>query len=177
MIILWSNENAYSEEAVQEAKEQLFDLSDDVEETIASVSDYEAWNFIAADLEFQLDELKYTLDKELEGRIIAIASLGLWNGRKQGFSLLDYNLSNCIHPNHHQDYGMYYLEGNEFKAKGMHHDGTNYITFRMIKNSKTMPDYEYNAFLQGIVNETVDIDQYTEPLGNIVREIFGLPID
>lgn len=175
MTILWSNEDAYNEQAVQEAKEQLFDLSDDVEETLADVADYEAWDYIAEDLEWRLHDLKLNLDKEMDHRIIAIASLGLWSGRKQGFSLLDYNLSNCIHPNHHQEYGSYYLEGNEFKAKGMHHDGTNYITFKLI--TKPMTNHEYNAFLEGIVNETVDIDQYTEPLGNIVREIFGLPID
>lgn len=175
MTILWSNEDAYNEQAVQEAKEQLLDLSDDVEETLADVSDYEAWDYIAVDLIYALYDLQLNLAKEMDHMIIAIASLGLWSGRKQGYSLLDYNLSNCIRPNHHQEYDSYYLEGDEFKAKSVHHDGTNYITFRLI--TKPMTHNEFNAFLEGVVNETVDIDQYTEPLGNTVREIYGLPID
>lgn len=175
MTILWSNEDAYNEQAVQEAKEQLLDLSDDVEKTLADVSDYEAWDYIAEDLKWALYDLQLNLVKEMDHRIIAIASLGLWSGRKQGYSLLDYNLSNCIRPNHHQEYDSYYLEGDEFKAKSVHHDGTNYITFRLI--TKPMTHHEFNAFLEGVVEETVDIDQYTEPLGNIVREIYGLPID
>ena len=74
MTILWSNEDAYNEQAVQEAKEQLLDLSDDGEETLADVSDYEAWDYIAEDLKWALYDLQLNFVKEMDHMVIAIAS-------------------------------------------------------------------------------------------------------
>lgn len=73
------------------------------------------------------------LNKILSNNIICIASLGLWNGRKSGYKILDNNLNSILNQAQGNYYHVYY-DGYNVKAKDAHHDGTNHYIFRLIKD-------------------------------------------
>ena len=81
-----------------------------------------------------LDDERMNLNKEVEGVIIAFADLGLWNGRKQGCKIFGTNVNNIFDV--HADHNEWYGDSNNIRSIQAHHDGTNYVLFRVAKNMK-----------------------------------------
>ena len=71
--IIWSNMNLEEDNL-----EEIYD-------------EYECRGIIVDRNEDWLDDERINLDEEVDGRIIIIADLGLWNGRKQGYKILGTN--------------------------------------------------------------------------------------
>ena len=70
----------------------------------------------------------------LEGNILLIADLGLWNGRKSGYRIIDNNVGNILSSLSEGEIEYFAdTQTKQVKAVQHHHDGTNYITFREIK--------------------------------------------
>lgn len=119
---------------------------------------------------FYEDE-KDNLCKTLDGRILAIASLGLWDGRKSGYKILGNRLYEVIDSFGCDDYEVYF-DGHNIKSTCHHHDGTNCMEFREIRenrNIQNLLDKIYNG--EDISRAT--INYYTKPLGKYVKEIYG----
>ena len=115
------------------------------------------------------DDEKINLNKILDGNIICIANLGLWNGKKSGYKILSDNLNNIFDVC--EDYNEFFIDNYDVKAKCTHHDGTNYYTFREIKqdvNIDILTDKIYNGnFTQK------DITRYTKSLKPYLKKIYG----
>lgn len=91
---------------------------------------------------------------------IAIADLGLWNGRRMGYKELS-NLTDILG---NYDYTKVYTDNYNLKVDGIHHDGTNYIIIRKFKD---ISDVQKENFLDKIYNGKVtpqDISRYTKSL-------------
>jgi hypothetical protein len=123
-------------------------------------------NELDEELNFQFECLHHDLINELKqintNEIIAIADLGLWNGRKLGYKVLN-NLEDILYTN--CDYIDLYSENGNIKLKGSHHDGTNYIVFREFKDniSEEQKDNFLNKIYNGKCNNK-DISRYTKSI-------------
>lgn len=106
------------------------------------------------------------------GRIIAIADLGLWNGRHSAYKLNNKGILNAIFDMVHGDDYEIFVEGNDIKAIVHHHDGTNYITFREIRKGRNIQKICDMLYNQEEVSNRL-ISTYTKPLGKLVASIYG----
>lgn len=117
------------------------------------------------------DEL--SLMKRLdEGSIIAIADLGLWNGRRVGYKNLK-GLSEVLYSS--CDYETVYVDSNgDLRKHESHHDGSNSILYRYWKDSVTEEQKDnftwkcYNGELT-----RADITRYTRKAGVKIAEEYG----
>lgn len=150
--ILWSNldPSMYDEEIL----EQWPDATD--MEIMRWESDF---------LEIDLEAERANLDKELGRPIVCVADLGLWDGRRSGYKFVGTNLKDCLCPMNDMD--EVYVEGNEVCQRSIHHDGTNYLTYRVLKAGIS----EFEA--EEMIYDGAKWDDITEPLGKYVTEIYG----
>lgn len=114
-----------------------------------------------------------TLDKELQGRVIAIANLGLWNGRRKSYKIMNSNLNSVLNACG-GDYLMVYLDRHDVKSVAVHHDGVNYITYRMLKPNLT--EVQIDNFLSKLASGDFtqkDISRYTTSLKSQINQIYG----
>lgn len=99
--------------------------------------------------EYDFNEVKDTLAEELnkEREIIAIASMGLWNGRCSGYTILDKNNLKEILYCGNKDFNHLYYDGFNVYKKAIHHDDTNHIMFREVR-----PDVDIEKLCDKIYN-------------------------
>ena len=119
---------------------------------------------------FAQDEYS-NLSKEC-GQIIAIADLGLWDGRHSAYQLSKKGNLNAIFDMIHGDDYEIFVEGNDVKAVVHHHDGTNYVTFREVRKDRNIKKICYMLYNQKEVSNRL-ISAYTKPLGKRVANIYG----
>lgn len=81
-----------------------------------------------------LNDERCNLNREVNGIIVAFADLGLWDGRKQGYLLIGRNIGNILHSSYDAEW-----YGDTYNIRGIerHHDGTNYILYRVAKDEET----------------------------------------
>lgn len=121
----------------------------------------------------EIDNLKFSNSNEKEN-ILAIANLGLWNGRVYGYKELGNNLECILEDIDYNDYGKLFSDRYDIKATIQHHDGTNYCTFRRWKDDLT--DKQKENFLDKIWNNTLtkkDITRYTKSIKKEIDKIYG----
>ena len=168
---IWKSYGMYNlkelEAEEQATKEWLSECYPEVEQTEEEIAQE-----IYDRLDMNFDDETMNLDKQLDGRILAIASMGLWNGRRTGYKILGFNLNEVLTSSIGCDEKEVYFDGFNIKAKGYHHDGTNYVEFRELKEDKN-----YDKLLNKIYdNEPIsrqELNYYTKPLGKYVKEIYG----
>ena len=115
---------------------------------IDNITENDVWEWATEDNERWLGDERSNLDIPLDGRILVIASLGLWNGRKQGYKIIEERNVNGIFTiaSFGGDIELYGERGNIY-AIARHHDGTNYYTFKALKEAT-----EYDNLLNRICN-------------------------
>lgn len=122
------------------------------------------------DLEDRKRDFSYIDRKYPQNGYIAIADLGLWDGRRSGYkkySFLERMLySDC------DDAKWYIDETNDLRAVMYHHDGTNYIRYREWKSRVSNNDKE--IFINKIYNNNFteeDVKKYTKSIGQKIKKI------
>lgn len=109
------------------------------------------------------------LDIEVDGYIVAFANLGLWNGRVNGAKLIGTNVKRIF--SSFNDYDTFYCDQFNVKQESMHHDGTNYILFR-VAESKEKAERLVNAIAyKGMTEE--QFRRSTSSLRKYVAETYG----
>ena len=112
------------------------------------------------------DVIEYEFNKDIGKPIVIIANLGLWNGRRRAWKLLNStNLKDIF--SFCEDRPTWYVEDGEIKCDDIHHDGTNHYTYRAIKDD--ISDWEFEEMMY----EGKNVDELTEKLGHYVAEIYG----
>lgn len=110
------------------------------------------------------------LDRQLNGRVLAIAKLGLWNGRRQGYKILGNNLNSIFGVS--SDYNEYYSDGKNILSTQVHHDGRNHVIYRELREDRNI-----ERFLQEIYSGAELLPQkisaYTRSLHPYVANIYG----
>lgn len=119
---------------------------------------------------YQLQDEIHNLNIRTDNKILAIADLGLWRGRRVGYRVLDANVNSIFSLT--SDYTHFYVDANNVRADLTHHDGTNYILFRELRG---LPSTE--KFLQSIYNggkpSSQQISRYTKSIRPQVAEVYG----
>lgn len=139
---------------------------------VANVDDEDVWDKIYNDIDYIYDEALRDLDIKTEGDIIAIASMGLWNGRRTGYKILDKNNLKEVLYCGNEDYNHLYYDGFNVYKKASHHDGINYIIFREVRpdvNIDRLCDMIYN---NEKITHTI-LNRYTKSLRRYVKKIYG----
>ena len=120
----------------------LKDWEDYFEENdLSDLDEYEKYRCIEEMNNIYLDDERYAfkeIDKTLPFmtndyyvgyKILAIASLGLWDGRRTAYKFLD-NLDDIFYSD--CDYCEWYVD-TQLRFRGAHHDGYNYCTYYLFK--------------------------------------------
>lgn len=120
-----------------------------------------------------LGDEEMNLNKELEGRILCIADLGLWDGRKSGYKILGTNINNIFDINSQGfDYAEFYGDGYNIRAKEIHHDGTNFYLYRVIRENRNIENL-LDAIYNGEEISKSKLNYYTRSLYKDVANVYG----
>ena len=115
------------------------------------------------------------LSVELDEKIIAIASMGLWNGRRNGYKELSYNLKDIFTVWDSCDDIKLYADQYNVRGEGHHHDGRNYVTFRRWAND--VSDENKERTLNALYYEKDEVDKlikrFTRSIRPDVKKIYG----
>ena len=117
-----------------------------------------------------LDDERTNLNTQTDGRILVIADLGLWNGRKQGYKILGDTISDILYDD--AEYIEWYSDGYNIKAIASHHDGTNFYEYRVIREDRNI-DNLLEAIYNGEEITRDKLNYYTKSLHNYVAKVYG----
>lgn len=153
----------YKEILISEREEQEFDNPEDVR-------DIDVYNFISECEEDDFECEKMNLNKLLSNRVIAVADLGFWNGRKQGYKILSNNLNSIF--NIGEDINKWYDDGKDVRGIFSHHDGTHYVLFRELREWRTQTNF-LERILSGEKIPIKTLNYFTSSLHPYMKEIYG----
>lgn len=117
-----------------------------------------------------LGDEKMNLNKEINGRIVAFANLGLWDGRHNAYKKLGSNLNSIFNVGSYDDV-EFYADKYNVRATLSHHDGTNYILFRYVEDY-----YKVDNICNKIYNGEMDEQEFmkaTKSIRPFVAKIYG----
>lgn len=163
--LIWTSEIDSSKEAIDAYRAQL-----EEDDQPVPADDYAILAMMDDDNMLQLHDIKELLDVELPGQVICIANMGLWNGRKAGYALLGENL-NTIFDAPHNDTTTFVADGFNIRYTDIHHDGTNYGLFRMLRPNMNHEGFLWAAGHGGVTPS--DIRRHTISLLPYVADVFG----
>ena len=122
------------------------------------------------DVYIALDDERTNLNITTEGRILCIADLGLWNGRRQGYKILNNNVNACLSVL--EDYNSVYTDGKDVRCDAIHHDGTNHYLFREIREDRDI-DSLIDSIYRGEEISRQKLSYYTKSIRPYVQEVYG----
>ena len=117
-----------------------------------------------------LEDERQNLNVKTDGRILIIADLGLWNGRRQGHRILGTKVSDILYDM--ADYIEWYGDGHNIKATAAHHDGTNYYEYRVIREDRNIQNL-LDAIYNGEEITRKKLNYYTKSLYKDVAKVYG----
>lgn len=123
-----------------------------------------------------LDDERCNLNILTEGRIILIADIGIWNGRRMGYRLLNaHNIKACLEFEKDCNYAEWYVDRfNDLRSTQTHHDGSHHIRYREVKPNITSDQLDNFCWKLYRGKATArDISKYTRSLGKRVKQIYG----
>ena len=165
---IWKSYGMYSLEEMEQAEQIAKERLEEFEDTTTDVD-----TAVYEDIDMWFDDEKLNLNKELDGRILAIANMGLWNGRRAGYKILGHNLNEVLTSTIGCDDKEIYCDAYNVCALGYHHDGYNTVEFREIRE-----DRDIDRLLNKIyMNEPVtrkEINYYTKSLRPYIKEVYGI---
>ena len=158
--IIWTNDIN-----IKDWQEYIEELKEECEE----ITESEIYDRICELNNDYLDDERSNLDINTPGKIIAIANIGRWDGRKQGYKIYnelpDIFESEC-------DLCSWYVEGNRVKFEGSHHDGTNYVEYRILRENRNTDNF-INKIYNGEQITKGLIQYYTKPLAPYIKKVYG----
>lgn len=117
-----------------------------------------------------LEDERYNLNIPLNNPVIAIADLGLWNGRKQGYKIFTNNLNEILFSD--CDYCKWYSDGYNIRLDAIHHDGTNHILYREIKNINNIDNFTSKIYNNETITNKI-LNYYTRSILPYFKDIYG----
>ena len=167
--MIWSNMDLNIDDWRDSYKEHL--------ELNCLVGDPDNESEIYAWMEYENNEYLYdekaNLNKEIDGRILIIADLGLWDGRKSGYKILGNNVNEIFNiSNRGWDFAEFYGDGYNIKGIEWHHDGTNYYEYRVIRENRNIENL-LDAIYNGEEISRKKMNYYTKSLYPYVAQIYG----
>lgn len=112
------------------------------------------------------------LNQPLGNYVVAFACLGLWNGVKSGYKVLGKNLNTIFQVS--ADSNTYYYDRYNVRATCVHHDGTNEILFRKLKDGIDKTWFENYMYQNNYELDSNQLSRYTDSLVPYVKSIYGV---
>lgn len=169
--LLWANSpwDIATEEQWEEHFEEMAEINDWTPEQMTENFKY---HLMYDEIDIRLDAEIANLDIPTAGSIIAIADLGLWNGRRNGYKILNECNVNAIFKEMQWDECEFYCDRYNVHMVNHHHDGTNYVMFRELK-----PNVNHEHFLDMIYEgkpiTTKTLCRYTRSLRPYIAKVYG----
>lgn len=134
------------------------------------IGEEEAYDF-ADELNIQcLEDERANLDITVPNTIIGIADMGLWDGRHHGYKLFGDNIKNILTSD--AESVEWYADKYDIRCTARHHDGTNYILYRMFKPGVD-PAPLLRKILSGDPVPQSYITHYTSSIRPFVANVYG----
>ena len=173
---IWKSYGMYSLKELEELKKDVKEfLEEDAAENITEEKITE--EKITDEVYFRIDQYfedeESNLYKQLDGRILAIASMGLWNGRKLGYKILGNNLNEVLTSSIGCDEKEVYCDAYNVYAEGYHHDGRNNVEFREIREDRNFENL-LDKIYSGQEVSRREINYYTRSLRPYIKSIYGI---
>ena len=118
-----------------------------------------------------LDDERINLNRIVDGRILIIADLGLWYGRRQGYRIIESNNIKDI-LQYQYEYAEFYSDGKDIRCTEVHHDGTNHYLYRVIRENRDI-DKLLDAIYNGEEISRQKLNYYTKSLHKDVAAVYG----
>ena len=118
-----------------------------------------------------LDDERMNLDKVVDGRILVIADLGLWDGRRSAYRLIESRNINAI-LNFNYDYAEFYSDGYNIRGTEAHHDGVNFYEYRIVREDRNIENLLDDIY-EGREISRKKLNYYTKSLYSEVAKIYG----
>jgi hypothetical protein len=171
--IIWSNVNLDIDDWRDNMREQLQENGFSTDEIIEDRLYEEMLESNAS----YLDDERVNLNIQQSQPIIVIADLGRWNGRFQGYKMIESgNIKDCLYSD--TDYTEWYVDKlGDLRADAIHHDGTNHYLYRAFKDGVTPEQIEslQDKIYSGKATRT-DITRATKRLGDDIAKVYGFDI-
>lgn len=172
--IIWESEPHVKTSDLMGLREEMYEM--EIADPQEFLTDEEVLEYYLSELNpSYLEDEQINLSIQLPGNIIAIADLGLWNGRKNGYKIMTDNLNSILqsHMNGPSEICIYGDSYNIF-ANEAHHDGTNHYLYRML-----LPDKDVTPLLDAIwsgkeISKEM-LNRYTRSLYPYVANVYGWP--
>ena len=183
--VIWSNrqdyiDSIYSElvtngsEFWDEWFERNGDDYDDMNDAYTALEN-DAYDEAVRLCEDYLDDERANLNIDTHSDIIAIADLGLWDGRRMGYKMIgSSNIADCLYTDRGMEDVEWYCDAYNFKARMWHHDGVNEILYRARKDG--ISEMQWDDFLYKIYSGKMtkqDIHRYTRSLQPDIAKVYG----
>ena len=169
---IWKSYGMYSLEEMESeekaCKEFLSEAYPEIEQTEENVMQ-EIYDHI----DMYSDDEKSNLFKILDGRILCIADMGLWNGRRSGYKILGNNLNEILTTGIGCDEKEIYCDAYNVYAQGYHHDGRNHVEFREIREDRNIENLLDKIFSNQSISRR-EINYYTKSLNPYIKQIYGI---
>ena len=157
--IIWSN------------KINMEDWKDFIEEMgYDDLDENEQYNAVCEMNNIYLDDARTNLSIPLDGRILVIADLGLWDGRHSGYKVIDSNnIKDILYGD--CNYVEWYSDGYNIRGIAHHHDGTNYYEYREIREDRKI-DNLLKKLVSGKPVSRKMINYYTKSIAKQVNKVY-----
>lgn len=124
-----------------------------------------------------LDDERSNLNIQLSMPILVCADLGLWNGRKTGYKMIDSgNIRDCLSDG--CDYNEWFVDQKgDLRCTAVHHDGTNHYLYRAVREG--IPDWRVERLQDKLYSgkaTEADIERVTRRLGDEIAAVYGYDI-
>ena len=162
--------NTEKKHAIWSNNIDIEDWQNDIKEWYGDdeLTDDEIYNLAYENNMDNLEADKCNLSKELGRDIVIIGQLGLWNGVRKAWKYANGTNLNDIFNGTCGDYVTWYVDENgEVCCEDIHHDGTNYYTYRLVKEGISRWEFDEEMALG------TNIDELTDKLGKYVADIYG----
>ena len=164
-LLIWSSEVDIDEEGWLEFVRDYEEAND------VSLSDAEKYCFCRELNDDYLDFERDNLNIPLDGDILILADLGLWDGRRSAYKLTNRSNVRDILCSQCDGEIKFYCDGKDICADEYHHDGCNHYIYREIAKPDTIDNFLCKV-LDGTYSRR-SLNYYTKSLAPKVAEVYG----
>ena len=172
---IWKSYGMYSLEETKQAEQDAREFLEEEygEDYPNGVDDNRVTDEVYDRIDMWFEDEESNLYKQLDGRILAIASMGLWDGRKSDYKILGDNLNEVLTTSIGCDEKEVYCDAYNVYAEGYHHDGRNYVEFREIREDRNIENL-LDKIYSGQPVTRREINYYTKSLRPYVKAVYGI---